>query len=219
MKLTKQAIEVLNNFTAISNSIYIKEGNVLCTKTINNHTYADAVVDTRFTDEMGIYNLGKFLSVIKALGSDCEIDVDNDVIKISNGKTQTAIQNNPASTIVHPKKQAVFPDSDVSFVLTNTIAKEFHTLSSALGAEFMNFVSENDKVVLRGVASDGKVVYRTVVGDYESTLQSFDVYIRVGHIKMVECDYKVLFSKLGIVKFEGDVISYVVAMEEKSELI
>lgn len=219
MKLTKKAIEVLHNFAAISNSIYIKEGSVLCTKTVNNHTYADATVDTVFTDEMGIYNLGKFLSVVKALGSDCEIDVDNDVINIRNGKTQTTIENCNAATIVHPKKQAVFPDSDVTFELPNVIAKEFYSLSGALGIEFMRFKSENDKVLLLGVTAEGQSVYRTTVGDFDSALQSFDVYLRVNHIKMVECDYKVLISKLGIGKFEGDVISYIIAMEEKSELI
>ena len=67
MKLSKETIEVLKNFSGINQSIVVKEGNKL--KTVNSlkNILAHATVEEDFPKEFAIYDLTRFLGLISSM--------------------------------------------------------------------------------------------------------------------------------------------------------
>ena len=54
MKLTKDTISILKNFSAINNGVILKKGNVLITKSISNVVYSEATLNQELDHEIGI---------------------------------------------------------------------------------------------------------------------------------------------------------------------
>ena len=67
MKISKETIEVLKNFSAINPNLVIKEGNNLSTIADAKNIMASVVVKESFDSEVGIYDLNEFLSALNLI--------------------------------------------------------------------------------------------------------------------------------------------------------
>ena len=64
MKISDQTLAVLQNFSSINPSIYIKECNTISTVSHMKTMFAKATVDEAFEKSFGVYDLNQFLSVM-----------------------------------------------------------------------------------------------------------------------------------------------------------
>ena len=67
MRLSKDTVEVLKNFSTINQCILVKEGNKLRTISTMKNILAEADVSEVFPSEFGIYDLNEFLGVMLSL--------------------------------------------------------------------------------------------------------------------------------------------------------
>ncbi len=85
MKLTKNSLNVLNNFMNINKNLMIREGNVI--KTINEAktVVAEATIDNEFPQNFGISDLRNFLNTLNIFNEpELEFYEDKIVIKEDN---------------------------------------------------------------------------------------------------------------------------------------
>lgn len=67
MKISKRTLDILKNFSAISENIYIPAGNKLYTIGKSNGVVAEAIIDETFDSPICIYELMSFLGVVSLL--------------------------------------------------------------------------------------------------------------------------------------------------------
>ena len=74
MKFSKETIAVLKNFATINSGIVLTPGNFVMTCSIIGTTYADTTIQDEIDNELAIYDLSGFLSVLSLGGERLEDD-------------------------------------------------------------------------------------------------------------------------------------------------
>ena len=64
MSLSKETLSILKNFSTLNSNILIKPGNVISTVTPAKNIMAQATVSETFDQEIGIFDLSKFLEML-----------------------------------------------------------------------------------------------------------------------------------------------------------
>ena len=84
MKLSKETIEVLKNFSGINQSIVVNKGNKL--KTVNSlkNILAHAQVEEDFPKEFAIYDLTEFQVLISTM-EDPDLSFNDNDVTVSSG--------------------------------------------------------------------------------------------------------------------------------------
>ena len=104
MKLSKQTLAVLNNFSDINQSIYIQAGNKIRTISVMKNILAECQVEEEFTKSFAIYDLPQFLKVIR-LYQDPEPDFTEDnYVTIREGRNRSRYFFADPNVIVSPPK-------------------------------------------------------------------------------------------------------------------
>ena len=218
MKLSKETLAVMKNFSTINQGIMLRPGNFIMTKTVNNVCYAEATIADTISEELGIYDLNSFLAIMNLVGDDAEIEIDalTGNIQVSNGRIKINYPASDASVIVTPKKPIQMPVADVIFELKADDLKQITRLSRQMNVTRIAVTTENGRLFIKGSdeidKSNPKEAYALDVGAYEGTGQ-FNFIINLENMKLIDSDYKVLISSKGAVRFETTNLAYVVAVE------
>ena len=85
MKLSKQTLAILKNFSMINQSIVIKPGSKLETISNVKDVFADATIEEIFDKQVSIYDLNELLGVI-SLFEDPEISLEDSYLLLTQGK-------------------------------------------------------------------------------------------------------------------------------------
>ena len=76
MKISKQTLTILKNFTSINSNLLVKPGNKIATVAPAKNVMAEATVDEKFDTEFGIWDMNKFLGTV-SLFKDAEFDFED----------------------------------------------------------------------------------------------------------------------------------------------
>lgn len=219
MKLSKNTLSILKNFASINPSMFLRQGNILTTKSVNNVIYAEATIDDVIDSDIGIYDVSEFLSTLGLFNDDFEIvaGVADQEIKIQDKRSSVKYSLVDPSVIVFPAKTVAFPVADVHFTLRSEDMTQIMKAASTLGLPEIMITNTNGKIVIKAVNSkdDTANSYALEVGDYDGT-NDFEFFILVENMKMVKGDYKVMIAKIGAVQFEGVSSKYIIALESNS---
>lgn len=120
MKLSKETLDILKNFSGINNNIVIPEGNVIRIITPQSSTImGEAKVVEHFPKEFGIFNLSEFLGVLSLFESpDLEFNAKNITIKENDFQVKyeycspTLIKAPPKTEINFTYTQSLFITKD-----------------------------------------------------------------------------------------------------------
>ena len=216
MKLSKNTLAVLKNFAGINPSIYLRKGNVIATKSLNNVIYAEAKIEDVIDADVGIYDVSEFLSILGLFNTDFEViskpqDLQAEIKDVRSRVKYTLVD---PSVIVCPSKSVDFPPHDIQFDLKEELFDKLTKAASTLGLPDLVVTNVNGKIVMKAVnvkdpsAND----YAIEVADYDGA-NKFEFYLAVENLKMVKSDFKVSISKLGATHFESENIRYIVALE------
>lgn len=222
MHFSKETLAILKNFSAINPSILLKPGNFIMTKSINGVAYAEATIQDAIDEELGIYDLNSFLSILNQFGEDSEVDVDHKTsnLVISNNRAKVFCTNSDNTTIISPKQRLKLPVADLIFELKAEDLQDITKISRAVGADMIAITNREGRLVVDAFSSADSsacvTLYSLDIGEYDGT-NNFRFVIALSNIRFILGDYKVLVSSKGAAKFEGLTATYVVVLETSSE--
>lgn len=217
MKLQKETLAIIKNFSSINSNLLIKEGNKLSTITAAKNVMAEATLADTFTQEFGIYDLNEFLNSV-TLFDDPDLEFNNKQVIIKQGSSSIKYFAADQSVLmVPPNKSINFPEADVTFDLPATLLSNIIKTSSVLRSEDVAIVGDGSKLKL--VIADKKNIS---ANSFELELgkesRTFRINLKVDNLKLLPTDYKVEVSKKKISKFtsvDGKLVYYI-AVESDS---
>ena len=216
MKLSKETLNVLKNYSTISPNILLTPGNVLKTRTTANTLLSVATVQDTFEQEFGIYDLPEFLSVL-SLFQNPELEFHEKFVKIFENKNSIKYYAADASVLEVPKKDINFPDAEISILLTAENLAQISKTASVLRSNDVSFVGSNGelKLIVSDKKNDTANSFEVKIGD---TDLEFQVNFLVDILKFIPGEYQIDISTKRISRFKSTTsdLVYFVGIEQDS---
>jgi hypothetical protein len=199
MQLTDTTIQILSNFSDINGNIVIEAGNSIVTKSDSNSLAARAVIDMKFPQTIGIYDLKQFLSSVRLVDNP-EIDVDDSgnfaFIKGSSGRSKIKYFFASPEILVTTslKKLEALPISEtpITFIFDADTISKIKKAKSVLGHEHL-VVTGKDGVINLSVTDTENRTSNTfeieIAGDTND--EEFQYIYELENFKFVPGDYSV----------------------------
>lgn len=216
MKLSKETLSILKNYSSINQNLLFSPGNILKTITTQNTLLSTATVPDEFPIEFGIYDLSEFLSVL-SLFQNPELEFSEKYVKIFESNNSIKYYAADSSVLVVPKKDINFPDAEIQLLLTADNLSLINKTASVLKSADVSFVGQDGKVivVVADKKNDTSNSFELVLGDTEL---EFKVNIKVDMLKFIPGEYQVSISSKRVSKFSstGSDLVYYVGIEADS---
>ena len=220
IKLTRNTLSILKNFSHINSNLLVKEGNILTTISPAKNIVAEATIDEYFHTEFGIWDLSKLLGTI-SLFDDPEFEFGEKSMNIisSGGATVSYFYSEPRLLTTLDRKVNM-PEHVVSFNLTEEIFSSLQRSSSVLQLPDLcirsNDIGEIELVVL-DKSSPTTNSFKIIVGENE-TNSVFSFFLKMENLKLLNGDYSVDVCKSTVCRFTHSNIDmvYYVALESDS---
>ena len=227
MNISDRTLDVLSNFASINQSILIREGSNLATIAASKNLLAETTMEENFGRDVGIYDLTKFLGVLK-LYKERDFDFSEEYVTIFNEKNRKQYTNfyySDASVIVTPPtdKSISFPEDEIitTFQLTSNDLQNIIKGCSIMTLPEVSIVAtEGEPIRVSGVDTSN-----SAMGSFNHELDqnandTFEFIIALENlIKLMHGDYDIAFLNTGISRFINTTmdIKYYVALNANSD--
>ena len=223
LNLSKETIDTLSNFAAISNSMIIPAGNRIRVINESSTCIAYGDVEETFPTEFALYDISQFLSV-QSLVPEGLITFDSGHLTISNkNRTTLNYQYSDPEFITSAPETVDFPYSGaVEFGLTDQIRDSIIKATERLKLNAISFVSDAGSDEIYAAAFDEKDQdknnFRILIGTSDAIVDNkFSFNLQPALIKnLKKGDYDVTVSPQGISEFKGMGVQYYIALSGKS---
>lgn len=217
MKLSKQTLDILRNYSVINANILIKPGNTLSTLAVAKNIMAEVTVGEKFDKEVGIFNLPELLGVISMMG-DPEITLSDKFMTLTEGSSKIRYVYADSSILTFPQKAIKMPSEDISFDLNSAQMLQIQKAAAALGVQDIAVIGDEKKIVIQVLDKKNEGSNQYTIDLETKTDKSFTVYFKIENFKHIPDDYTVSVSSKNISKFVGSVVgvTYYVAVEADS---
>jgi len=219
MKLSENTLSTLKNFAAINPNLVVKPGQVLSTIAEAKNIFAKATVEEEFPSEFGIYDLNEFLNVINLVGTNPEVQFENDSALISDGNVSATYRFADASILTAPTKAITMPDPDVTLEISAEHLNQVRKAAGALGHSVVSIVSDGEDVnlVVRDPKNSSSNAFSIKLDDVESS-DVFDLQFLIANLKVLGGDYNVNCSSKLISQWinTNTDVTYYIALEKTS---
>lgn len=218
MKLSKETIEVLKNFSSINSNILVNPGDVLTTVSPVKNVLAEAKIPEAFPIQFGLWDLTKFLGVI-SLFQDPEFVFDEKHVTIYNKNSSVKFFYSEPKLLTAPTKKIQMPDVVVNFELKQKDFSELMKAAAVLQLPDICVRSNDDKIEM--VVLDKKDTtsnsYSIVVGDNTNNA-TFTFYMKAENLKLIPGDYDVGIGEKVVSRFvsKNRYLTYWIALEIES---
>lgn len=221
MELSEDTLGVLKNFSTINQNIIIKEGNDIKTISEARNVVAQAIIEEKFSNEFGIYDLNEFINVLGLVDTP-RLKFSEDYVTIgdSTGRTKVKYYFSSQDTLTSPQKPVIMPDVEVRFVLTNDTLSKLKRAASTLGHTELSISNKNGTLCLSVVDSQNttsNTFSMDVDGKFEQNVP-FNFVLNIPNLKIISGDYDVSISSKLISQFKHKEksILYWIALEKTS---
>jgi len=219
MKLSENTLSTLKNFAAINPNLVVKPGQVLSTIAEAKNIFAKATVEEEFPSEFGIYDLNEFLNVINLVGTNPEVQFENDSALISDGNVSATYRFADASILTAPTKAITMPDPDVTLEISAEHLNQVRKAAGALGHSVVSIVSDGKSVqlVVRDPKNSSSNAFSIDLQGVDSS-EVFDLQFLIANLKVIGGDYKVNLSSKLISQWinKNAAVEYYIALEKTS---
>ena len=218
MKLSRETIGILRNFSTINSNIVIDAGSTIKTISEAKNIFAKAEIEESFPSDFGIYDLNEFLSVLNLFDNPVLEFKGQQIVVQEEGKRRS-VNYTPSDReiLTYPQKDIKMPSTDVEFELT---AGQIATLQKAAST-----LSVSDIVITAG--ESGAVVSVTDLDNPTSNSYQFEfegtqvpedakIVFNINNLKLIAGDYNVSVSSKLIAEFAGQDATYYIALEKSS---
>lgn len=217
MKLSKETLSLIENFSTINGSLLIKPGSKITTISESKNVVGDVSVSENFPVEFGIYDLKEFLGVV-SLFTNPSLEFNDKYVLVSDeGKSQVKYFAAGEGVVKAAPTTVKFPSADVEFELSTAQLAMIKRTSSVLKANDLSIVGADGqlKLVVADKKNDSSNAYEVVIGE---TDHEFKANLQIDNLKMLPGDYEVAISKKKISRFvnKGSDLTYFIAIEADS---
>ena len=215
MKINKDTLNTLKNFSDINMSIEVKAGNTLRTVSVQKNILAQAEVETTFPQDFAIYEVNRFLGAI-SLFDNPDFEFGEKSVRIGDSKTALHyVYCAPSMIVTPPEKNITVPDPEVRFKLSQDSLSRVMKAGNVLGTPEI-VVEGGSPMTVRAMDSQNDSSDTFHVNLDESTDKTFRFVFKIENFKMVPGDYDVEISSKGIAKFSQNQLQYWIATESSS---
>lgn len=220
MKLSKETLDILKNFSEINQSIMLEEGNTIRTMSPAKSIVAVMEIGEEIPSTAGIYELTTFINVVSSLFNDPEIDFEEHNFRIHDGKNEQIYPYVDPSMITTPKKKTVdFPKPDVVTSITKEDLVRVMNGGKINSLPDIAFEGNGETLYLKAFDAEGsnKNSFSAEIGE---TQDEFRAVISTANLKLIPQAYEVEISKKGISKFTGEngIIYYIAVNSKYSDM-
>lgn len=210
MNLSKETINILKNYSCISQNILLREGSLLQTKSVPNTIFSSTTLTDYFPMDFGIYDLSEFLGVL-TLFVNPSLEFNENFVRISEGSTSIKYFAADKSVLCYPTQEIKFPEPDVSFILSAETLTLINKTSSVLKVPDVSFVGADGELKL--IVTDKKNAtsnaFEVNIGNTDS---NFCINFKIEMLKFITNEYRVDISSKRISRFtstNSDLLYYV----------
>ena len=215
MKINKDTLNTLKNFSDINMSIEVKAGNTLRTVSVQKNILAQAEVETTFPQDFAIYEVNRFLGAI-SLFDNPDFEFGEKSVRIGNDRNSlNYVYCDPSMIVTPPEKNITVPDPEVRFKLSQDSLSRVMKAGNVLGTPEI-VVESGSPMTVRAMDSQNDSSDTFHVNLDESTDKTFRFVFKIENFKMVPGDYEVEISSKGIAKFSQNQLQYWIATESSS---
>lgn len=210
MTLSNETLTILSNFSGINQSILVHPGQKLSTISASKNILAYANIEEEFESEFAIYDLTKFLGVLK-LYDEAEFEFNEEYVVIRNKKNRRQYTryyfSNPSVVIAPPKdKKVSFPDEPtVEFTISQKDLQNIVKGCSIMALPDVDIKGvEGEQVMIEGLDSNNSTM-GTFNQEMEVTAnEDFSFTIGIENLtKLIQGDYRVALADDGIARFQN----------------
>ncbi len=219
MKLSKETIKLLNNFSTINQSILVKKGSKLRTISVMKNILAEAEVGENFEKDFGIYDLPQFMNGFDVI-QDPDIDLKHDAYMVLSEGKNTKIKfafADPDVIISPPEKEIKLPSNDVQFELKQSQLTNLLKAAGIYQLPDLAAVGDGESITLtvRDKKNDNSNEYALIVGNTDKTC---DFNFKIENLKLIPGSYDVVISKKLLARFTNSEynLDYYIALEPDS---
>jgi len=211
MKLSKDTMVILKNFSTINSNLVIKGGNKISTISAGKNILAESVLPDSFPSPFGVYDLNDFLGVM-SLFSEPELDFSEKYVDIKEGRQKIRFYSADIEILTPPPTIKALPASDIRFEMSEKLLNQIHKVSSILKTADVSFDSDGSEIVLRIGDKNNSTSnnFTTVIGASD---QVFSVKLKAENFKMIPADYTVQICAKKVAQFVSGDLKYLVAIE------
>ena len=215
MKINKDTLNTLKNFSDINMSIEVKAGNTLRTVSVQKNILAQAEVETTFPQDFAIYEVNRFLGAI-SLFDNPDFEFGEKSVRIGNDRNSlNYVYCDPSMIVTPPENNITVPDPEVRFKLSQDSLSRVMKAGNVLGTPEI-VVEGGSPMTVRAMDSQNDSSDTFHVNLDENTDKTFRFVFKIENFKMVPGDYDVEISSKGIAKFSQNQLQYWIATESSS---
>jgi hypothetical protein len=196
MKLSKNTLLILKNFSTINPSIYVRQGNVLRTIAISGNIAASATLEDTFDVDFAIYDLNTFLNGLRLYDSpELEFDISNGCVYIVDGTHKIKYVLTNPKLVTHPENRDIrLPTKDVCFEVLQSEFEKLMKASNVFSLPDLSVIGDSEKIVLKITDKNNASSNEASICVGE-TNQNFELNYKIEDIKIIPGDYEVVISK------------------------
>ena len=215
MKINKDTLNTLKNFSDINMSIEVKAGNTLRTVSVQKNILAQAEVETTFPQDFAIYEVNRFLGAI-SLFDNPDFEFGEKSVRIGNDRNSlNYVYCDPSMIVTPPENNITVPDPEVRFKLSQDSLSRVMKAGNVLGTPEI-VVESGSPMTVRAMDSQNDSSDTFHVNLDENTDKTFRFIFKIENFKMIPGDYDVEISSKGIAKFSQNQLQYWIATESSS---
>lgn len=199
MKLSKNTLDILNNFKNINENLVVFPGNRIRTRSVENRILAEATVEESFEREFGIYDLKSFISAYNILKDPELIFSEEDYVVFKEDRSEIKYYFSELSNLIipPPDKELVLKNKVVCFHLSQSLNDRISKMAlfdSDRTKWIVEFFGENGEILMKVYHKDDPTMtsYMTSVGETDNT---FSIKTRLDGFVLMSGNYDVVLSR------------------------
>lgn len=224
MKLSKETLAILRNFSQHTENICLFPGNRLSIVSADESVVAYSDVKETFPVEFGIYDIAEFLSAY-GLFEDPELEFTSSYVKIYNGDYTIKYYPSPRSALALPKLDEnnspgvinKFPKSDITIELSAELFSIIQKTASVLKSPDISIIGDGTNIIAiaRDKTNSTANTFETPIG---KTNQIFTANLKNAGMKFLPGNYQINIStkKVAMWVNKDHAVTYYVGLENDS---
>jgi hypothetical protein len=197
MKLNKETIDIMKNFTNVSSSLIVNPGNKIVSLANDESVFAVAEVDSNFEKQLRIFDLPSFLQILSLFdGPELSWQGENDSdVVVADTENRYIFRQADANVIKHTEHTEIPMESTLEFGLSWEQINRVLRAASALVLDTVCFYSKDGSLYF-GVF-DKK---QAATGNFSVKIASdvtgldFQLFVNIEKLKLMQDDYRVHLS-------------------------
>ena len=220
IKLSKETMDILKNYSSINSNIFINSGNTISTISPIKNILSEVEVSETFDVGFGIWDLPKFLGTI-SIFNDPELEFHDKYVLISNGNSTIKYYYSDPKLLTVPTKKINMPKIDLSFSITETQIHQLKKAASILGVSDLTIENnEEDELIIKvhDKKDKGSNSYIMNLQTNQEFVGNFSLNFMIENLKLIPDNYDVDISSNIVSRFRSTNrnLTYWIALEMDS---